>query len=81
LRVDTGKRDNVKLTQSKLEKSQFREADERLELVSACLAFPQVPNPTGVQIFRPLRQENRLPALGAFIDRSRRSIASGTGGF
>jgi hypothetical protein len=65
---------------NKFRESLFREADERLELVSAGLAFPKVPHPAGVQILRPLRQENRLPALGAFIDRSRRSIISGAAG-
>jgi hypothetical protein len=52
----------------KFRKSQFREADQRLELVSAGLAFPQVPHAACIQIFRPFRQEDRFPALGAFID-------------
>jgi hypothetical protein len=47
----------------------------------ASRTFPQVSHATGVQIFRPLRQKNRLPALGAFIDRSRRSMVLGVGGF
>ena len=75
----------------KLRESQFREADERLEFVSAGLAFPQVPHATRVQILRPFRQEDRFPALGALIDRSRshrsrrcglrRSIKSGAACF
>src|SRR5262249_32348589 len=56
------------------------ESDQRLELVTARFAFPEVPHAVPVQIFGPLRQEDRLPALGTAIQQSRLSVFPGARG-
>jgi hypothetical protein len=69
MRHDTAPRDKVRFNAWQPPRSGFRKTDQRLEFVTAGLAFPQMPHTARVQIFRPFRQENRLPALSAFIDR------------
>src|SRR5215471_6122331 len=54
-----------------------RKRDQRLELVTARFAFPQMPNAVPVQILRPFRQEDRLPALGTVIQQPGLNVFSG----
>ena len=56
------------------------ERDQGLELVTARFAFPQMPDTVPVQIFGPLRQEDRFPALGAMVQHSRLSVFPGARG-
>jgi hypothetical protein len=61
------------------EASGFREDHQRLELVSAGFAFPQVPHAPWAQIFRPFRHKDRLAALSARIAKPRLDGFSGAG--
>src|SRR5262249_48233125 len=58
----------------------IREGDQGLELVAARFAFPQMPHAVPVEILGPLRQEDRLPALGAEIHRPGMFILPGARG-
>src|SRR5262245_48590482 len=56
------------------------ERDQRLELVTARFAFPEMPHAMPVQIFGPFREEDRLPALGTVIQQSGLSVFPGARG-
>src|SRR5262249_27468904 len=56
------------------------ERDQRLELVPARFAFPEMPHAVPVQILGPFRQEDRLPALGTVIQQSGLSVFPGARG-
>jgi hypothetical protein len=45
----------------------FRERDERLKLVAARLAFPQMAHAVPVQILGPFRQKNDVATLSAMV--------------
>src|ERR1700730_1664236 len=45
----------------------FRERDQRLEPIAARFAFPEMAHAMAVEILRPFRQEDRLPALRAVV--------------
>src|SRR5262245_18094971 len=56
------------------------ERDQRLELVTARFAFPEMPHAVPVQILGPFRQEDRLPALGTVIHQSGLNVFPGARG-
>src|SRR5438045_2540865 len=52
----------------------FRERDDRLELVAAGLALPEVPHASRTEILRPFRHEDRFAALCTMVAEPRLSI-------
>src|SRR5262249_24081995 len=56
------------------------ERDQRLELVTARFAFPEMPHALPVEILGPFRQEDCLPALGTVIQQSGPSVFPGARG-
>ena len=54
--------------------------DQRLELIAARFALPEMPNTVPVQVLGPFRQEDCFPALGTVIEQPGLNELTGTRG-
>ncbi len=54
--------------------------DQRLELIAARFALPEMPNTVPVQVLGPFRQEDCFPALGTVIEQPGLNDLTGTRG-